>query len=126
MQKLEATDPYFIRCIKPNAEKSPSVFNSDLVLKQLRNTGMLETIRIRRLGYPLRLTFEEFYQRYFMLKQDPQQVEPKDKALAIVIEMQVPSEDYQVGNTTVSFLFYLFFLYQFVFLKNISIDFHEN
>lgn len=133
MAKLESTDPYFIRCIKPNAEKLPNEFNSELVLKQLRNTGMLETIRIRRLGYPLRMDFEEFFQRYYMLKGDLQKNvgELKDKCLLLVNHLRISNEDYQLGNTMVwAFLFFFFFfcfsrLLQLLLYFQFMLDFHE-
>lgn len=64
MVKLEKTDPYFIRCIKPNKVQAPGQFESSLVLAQLRYTGMVETIRIRALGYSLRVSFDAFYAQY--------------------------------------------------------------
>ena len=39
-------------------------FDDLFVLKQLKYTGLLETTRIRREGYPSRLLFEEFLNRY--------------------------------------------------------------
>ena len=133
MSKLESTDPYFIRCIKPNAEKMPNEFNSELVLKQLRNTGMLETIRIRRMGYPLRLSFEEFYQRYYMLKADLQKnnSELRDKSLLLVNHMHVSNEDYQLGNSMVpsfflSLVIFFFLLSSYSFIARSSLDFYES
>ena len=67
MAKLEDTDPYFIRCLKPNRTQSANVFEHDLVLAQLRYTGMVETIRIRALGYSLRMPFADFYARCVVL-----------------------------------------------------------
>jgi len=61
---MTSTHPFFVRCIKPNMLKRPDDFNSEEVQAQLRYAGMLETIRIRRLGYPIRYLFKEFYQRY--------------------------------------------------------------
>lgn len=64
MATLNATHPHYIRCIKPNSLKIPSTFDADMVLAQLRYAGMLETIRIRRLGYPIRYPFNDFFRRY--------------------------------------------------------------
>eukprot|EP01100_Stratorugosa_tubuloviscum_P006890 TRINITY_DN291_c0_g3_i1.p1 TRINITY_DN291_c0_g3~~TRINITY_DN291_c0_g3_i1.p1 ORF type:complete len:1408 (+),score=723.87 TRINITY_DN291_c0_g3_i1:55-4278(+) len=61
---MQSTDPYFVRCVKPNMAKIPNNFNDEEVQAQLRYAGMLETIRIRRLGYPIRYPYREFYQRY--------------------------------------------------------------
>ena len=58
MDMLEETKPYFIRCIKSNATKSPCHFDNSVILRQLRYTGMLQTIRIRKSGYSVRMSFE--------------------------------------------------------------------
>ncbi|WAQ98537.1 MY9AA-like protein [Mya arenaria] len=60
MSALNQANPFFIRCIKSNAEKLPCRFDEVLVLRQLRYTGMLATVRIRQSGYNYRLTFEVF------------------------------------------------------------------
>ena len=65
--KMDASTPHFVRCIKPNVEKKPTVFTDDFVMSQLRYAGVLQTVQIRRDGYPCRLQFEEFVRRYGML-----------------------------------------------------------
>ena len=40
------------------------LFEDQVVMDQLRYTGMLETIRIRKMGYPIRIKFPVFIQRY--------------------------------------------------------------
>ena len=44
----------------------PQSFNPKVVLSQLRYSGMLETVRIRRAGFPVRRTYEDFLFRYFL------------------------------------------------------------
>ena len=64
MQTLGTAHPYFVRCLKPNLEKAPLNFNSQIVLNQLRYSGMMETVRIRRAGYPVRRVFDDFIFRF--------------------------------------------------------------
>lgn len=43
------------------------LFDRELCMRQLRYSGMMETIRIRKAGYPVRYTFDEFLSRYRVL-----------------------------------------------------------
>ncbi|XP_056465609.1 myosin-11-like [Gadus chalcogrammus] len=67
MTTLNNTQPNFIRCIIPNHEKRPGKMDAQLVLEQLRCNGVLEGIRICRQGFPNRILFQEFRQRYELL-----------------------------------------------------------
>ncbi|KTG40962.1 hypothetical protein cypCar_00030410, partial [Cyprinus carpio] len=61
METLGQSEPYFVKCIRSNAEKLPLRFNDALVLRQLRYTGMLETVRIRQSGYSIKYTFKNWW-----------------------------------------------------------------
>uniref|UniRef100_A0AAR2JJ14 Myosin motor domain-containing protein n=1 Tax=Pygocentrus nattereri TaxID=42514 RepID=A0AAR2JJ14_PYGNA len=67
MATLRNTNPNFLRCIIPNHEKRAGKLTPHLVLDQLRCNGVLEGIRICRQGFPNRIPFQEFRQRYEIL-----------------------------------------------------------
>ncbi|XP_052455091.1 myosin-10 isoform X3 [Carassius gibelio] len=67
MATLRNTNPNFVRCIIPNHEKRAGKLEPHLVLEQLRCNGVLEGIRICRQGFPNRIVFQEFRQRYEIL-----------------------------------------------------------
>ncbi|XP_051789956.1 myosin-11 isoform X3 [Erpetoichthys calabaricus] len=67
MTTLRNTNPNFVRCIIPNHEKRAGKLDAHLVLEQLRCNGVLEGIRICRQGFPNRIVFQEFRQRYEIL-----------------------------------------------------------
>ncbi|XP_030079196.1 myosin-VIIa isoform X2 [Drosophila hydei] len=67
MRTLSQAHPYFIRCIKPNEYKEPNNFDKELCVRQLRYSGMMETARIRRAGYPIRHEYRAFVERYRLL-----------------------------------------------------------
>uniref|UniRef100_A0A8C3AQ67 Myosin heavy chain 10 n=1 Tax=Cyclopterus lumpus TaxID=8103 RepID=A0A8C3AQ67_CYCLU len=67
MATLRNTNPNFVRCIIPNHDKRAGKLDPHLVLDQLRCNGVLEGIRICRQGFPNRIVFQEFRQRYEIL-----------------------------------------------------------
>ncbi|KAJ8384012.1 hypothetical protein AAFF_G00212560 [Aldrovandia affinis] len=67
MTTLHNTQPNFVRCIIPNHEKRAGKLDAHLVLDQLCCNGVLEGIRICRQGFPNRIIFQEFRQRYEIL-----------------------------------------------------------
>ena len=64
MSSLRQTSPHFIRCIKPNNDQTANVFDPHLVLNQLKYSGLFEAIRIRKAGFPVRITHQQFIKRY--------------------------------------------------------------
>ncbi|KAM6369208.1 unconventional myosin-Vb-like [Pluvialis apricaria] len=105
METLGSTTPHYIRCIKPNDGKKPFVFDSRRAVEQLRACGVLETIRISASGYPSRLTYQEFLERYRALVSREELTGAHKKqicSLALERLLQDPSK-YQCGKSKVFF-----------------------
>jgi myosin heavy subunit len=64
MYNISLTTPHYIRCIKPNSTNRANVYDSKLILSQLKCCGVIEAIRVSRAGYPNRYLFNDFLQRY--------------------------------------------------------------
>ena len=67
MNTIHLTNPLFIRCIKPNQIKEKNYYDKQLITSQLRCTGMLNCIQIRKLGYPVRYKYDEFLSKYSII-----------------------------------------------------------
>ncbi|KAJ4822121.1 hypothetical protein Tsubulata_002847 [Turnera subulata] len=67
MEILKSTEPYYIRCVKPNNLLKPALFENVNVVQQLRSGGVLEAIKIKCNGYPVHITFSDFINRFFIL-----------------------------------------------------------
>lgn len=105
MTQLNSTHPHFVRCIIPNHEKTPHKLDNLLVLDQLRCNGVLEGIRIARTGYPNRIFFSEFRQRYEVLvsKMPKGYVEGQKACQIILQKLHLDENLYKVGLTKVFF-----------------------
>ncbi|OMP84060.1 Myosin type-2 heavy chain 1 [Diplodia seriata] len=105
MGQLHSTHPHFVRCILPNHKKRPKQFSAPLVLDQLRCNGVLEGIRIARTGFPNRLPFAEFRQRYEILCRDIPRgyLEGQVAARMILENLDLDKSFYRVGLTKVFF-----------------------
>ncbi|XP_037109341.1 unconventional myosin-IXAb isoform X5 [Syngnathus acus] len=100
METLNQSEPYFVKCIRSNAEKLPLRFNDSLVLRQLRYTGMLETVRIRQSGYSVKYTFQDFV-RHFHVLLPRGTTATKSGVREFFRQIHLMPAGYQVGNTTV-------------------------
>ena len=65
--KVETTEPHYIRCLKPNDAAKPKMMTRRRLTEQLRYGGVLEAVRVARMGYPVRLNHIEFFKRYRIL-----------------------------------------------------------
>eukprot|EP01094_Clydonella_sp_ATCC50884_P021093 TRINITY_DN454_c0_g3_i1.p1 TRINITY_DN454_c0_g3~~TRINITY_DN454_c0_g3_i1.p1 ORF type:complete len:1201 (+),score=643.11 TRINITY_DN454_c0_g3_i1:33-3605(+) len=104
MALLTQTEPYFIRCVKPNEDKLPDKFDEQLIHDQLLYAGMMETIAIRRMGYPVRYALDDFWKRYKVICPEVSLVRgDMTKTLNTLISalgLSIPG-DTQIGKTKV-------------------------
>ncbi len=77
-QRIDATSPHYIRCLKPNDKLEPDNFDSAVIADQLRCAGILEAVRVSRVGYPQRYLHERFVQRYQVLAMKELNLRRKD------------------------------------------------
>uniref|UniRef100_A0A3B4FW28 Unconventional myosin-IXa-like n=1 Tax=Pundamilia nyererei TaxID=303518 RepID=A0A3B4FW28_9CICH len=100
METLGQSEPYFVKCIRSNAEKLPLRFNDNLVLRQLRYTGMLETVHIRQSGYNIKYTFKDFVHHFSVLLPEGTSA-TREGIRQCLDQLDLKADGYQVGKTKV-------------------------
>ncbi|XP_078086747.1 uncharacterized protein LOC144504862 [Mustelus asterias] len=107
MSNLRLTQPHFVRCLIPNETKTPGVIDPHLVLHQLRCNGVLEGIRICRIGFPSRIFYTDFKQRYWILNPNvlPKvtYVDSRTASEALLASLAIDRSQYRFGHTKVFF-----------------------
>ncbi|KAM4698822.1 myosin-11 [Rhinophrynus dorsalis] len=106
MTTLRNTNPNFVRCIIPNHEKRSGKLDAHLVLEQLRCNGVLEGIRICRQGFPNRIVFQEFRQRYEILAAGaiPKGfMDGKQASILMIKALELDPNLYRVGQSKIFF-----------------------
>merc|ERR1719222_241177 len=105
VKTLEATDPAFIRCVVPNTVKKPGFVDSGLVMHQYQCNGVLAGIAICRAGFPNKIMYPEFKERYNILAAAAVARAKKDKdaAGAVMKTIALDPEKFRLGHTKVFF-----------------------
>merc|ERR1712038_367655 len=105
METLNATEPHFIRCIVPNNHKKPLMVEPPLIMHQLTCNGVLEGIRICMRGFPNRILYHEFKQRYWILAKEELfgASDNKTGVYALMDKVSFDREKYRLGHTKVFF-----------------------
>ncbi|XP_030899851.1 myosin-11 isoform X1 [Melopsittacus undulatus] len=106
MTTLRNTNPNFVRCIIPNHEKRAGKLDAHLVLEQLRCNGVLEGIRICRQGFPNRIVFQEFRQRYEILAANaiPKGfMDGKQACILMIKALELDPNLYRIGQSKIFF-----------------------
>ncbi|KAM9357790.1 unconventional myosin-IXb [Symphorus nematophorus] len=101
LETLNRAEPFFIRCIRSNAEKKEMYLDEALVVQQLRYTGMLETVRIRRSGYGAKYTFQEFVDQFRVLLPKNTTAFKEDISELLEKKLGLDPTTYQIGKTKV-------------------------
>uniref|UniRef100_A0A4W5N902 Myosin heavy chain 6 n=1 Tax=Hucho hucho TaxID=62062 RepID=A0A4W5N902_9TELE len=107
MTNLRSTHPHFVRCIIPNETKTPGAMENPLVMHQLRCNGVLEGIRICRKGFPNRILYADFKQRYRILNPNAipegQFMDNMKAAEKLLGSLDIDHTQYRLGHTKVFF-----------------------
>ncbi|XP_039253980.1 myosin heavy chain, skeletal muscle, adult-like [Styela clava] len=107
MTNLRSTQPHFVRCIIPNEMKNPGMMDNQLVLHQLRCNGVLEGIRICRKGFPSRIVYAEFKQRYRILNPsaapEGQFLDSKKATEKLMGSLDMDASQFRFGHTKIFF-----------------------
>ncbi|KAF1380893.1 hypothetical protein PFLUV_G00168770 [Perca fluviatilis] len=107
MTNLRSTHPHFVRCLIPNESKTPGLMENFLVIHQLRCNGVLEGIRICRKGFPSRILYADFKQRYKVLNAsvipEGQFIDNKKASEKLLGSIDVNHDEYKFGHTKVFF-----------------------
>uniref|UniRef100_A0A8C2J702 Myosin IIIB n=1 Tax=Cyprinus carpio TaxID=7962 RepID=A0A8C2J702_CYPCA len=106
LSKMVVGTPHFVRCIKPNDDRQALRFNKERVMVQLRYTGILETVSIRRQGYSHRILIEEFVNRYYYLAFRAHQMPEGSRENAIIILQKAKLDNWVLGKTKVFLKYY--------------------
>ncbi|KAI9144606.1 P-loop containing nucleoside triphosphate hydrolase protein [Paraphysoderma sedebokerense] len=103
---LMACTPSYIRCIKPNSNKSAKEFDEKMVLHQIKYLGLLENIRVRRAGFAYRQPAERFLERFYMLSRRTCYAgevswtgDPRKGCEIILNDSGIGNEEWQIGRT---------------------------
>ena len=103
---LKGCEPSYIRCIKPNANKSYKEYDVKMMNHQIIYLGLLENIKVRRAGFAYRQTFEIFMNRFYLLTprtchagDNIWKSSAKEGCKAIFMDTGIDQSEWQLGIT---------------------------
>ncbi|CAL1545802.1 unnamed protein product [Lymnaea stagnalis] len=99
---LDLTNPWYVRCLKPNSGKRPNDYQEKEVLLQLRYSGMLDIIRIKREGFPVHVPIETFFSKYGILLDKNVIGDNSGTNVKMILNaLRLPKTEWQVGKSKV-------------------------
>lgn len=104
VEVLQATTPWYVRCIKPNNSKKARIYEDELVKTQLQYSGMLDIVRIRKEGFPVHVKAEHFVEKYNGMARVMGKAlssDPRQAVREIMTFINAPQTEWQIGKTKV-------------------------
>ena len=99
MDLINSTNPHWIRCVKPHPAKKPLHFCGVSTMHQLASAGVLGTVKIRKAGFPVRIRFEDFIQRYSIIADGTLSEDPAVATTQIIAASGIDPKRAQAGKT---------------------------
>ncbi|CAF5154339.1 unnamed protein product, partial [Rotaria sp. Silwood1] len=97
-------DISFIRCIKPNLQMVPNLFEGGQILSQLQCSGMVSVLDLMQQGFPSRTQFSELYGMYkSYLPKELAKLDPRLFCKALFKALNLHDTDFKFGLTKVFF-----------------------
>lgn len=101
MIRINAAQPHFVRCINPNSKKAAHQMEPEMILDQLRCSGLMEAVRVSRAGFPIRILHADFIARFTILVTVPAGGDVQSQASRMCQALRIPQEHYRMGKTKV-------------------------
>jgi myosin heavy subunit len=100
MMRIYAAQPHFVRCINPNSKKVARQLEPEMVLDQLRCSGLMEAVRVSRAGFPVRILHTDFVARFSLLVEPSKTASTaKDQVLSMMVALKAQNDTYRIGIT---------------------------
>lgn len=80
---LNKTEQHFIRCIKSNGSKKPMEIEQEIVYSQIKYLGILDTIKIKKMGYSVKIKYEDMDKRFSWFVRNSHFDQPAEKSEVI-------------------------------------------
>ncbi|XP_015784423.1 myosin-IIIb isoform X3 [Tetranychus urticae] len=106
LHKLTNGAPHFVRCIKPNDSKLAMTLSREKIAEQLAYTGIMETIKIRQMGFSHRIPFAEFLRRYSFLVFSFEEKVVADRETCRLLLVRLGLDGWALGKTKVFLKYY--------------------
>uniref|UniRef100_A0A3B4AN60 Uncharacterized protein n=1 Tax=Periophthalmus magnuspinnatus TaxID=409849 RepID=A0A3B4AN60_9GOBI len=98
LERIEKSQQFFIVCLRSNNEKKEMHFDSELIKRQVHNTGLVQMVLMQKAGYTAKYTFKDFVEKFRMLL--PKGATPTPKHISQLLEkMKLNKSTYQLGKT---------------------------